>query len=66
MVWKAEQSLETIRIVECQNDCLLRTNDHAIKSWIRTCLPFEYHPGWKVFLTMLSGEISLGKRFMLG
>ena len=42
------------------------TNDKSNKMLVRKCLPFEYHPGWKVFLTMLSDEIPLSKRCVLG
>jgi hypothetical protein len=62
----ADKLSEISLTVNFQNNRLLRINDQLIKSWVRTCLPFEYGPGWKAFLTMLSGEISLIKRFVLG
>ena len=52
--------------VRCQIAVYLSVNDQLLKGGVRTCPPFEYHPGWKVFLTMLSDEISLSKRLVLG
>ncbi|KZU44880.1 hypothetical protein Nizo2766_1138 [Lactiplantibacillus plantarum] len=33
---------------------------------VHPCQPFEYCPDWKAFRPMLSGEISLSKRLVLG
>jgi hypothetical protein len=44
----------------------MKNNDEFTKSWVPHRLPFEYRPDWKAFLPMLSGEIPLSKRLLLG
>ena len=44
----------------------MKNNDEFTKSWVRTCPPFEHYPDWKAFRPMLSGEIPLSKRPLLG
>jgi hypothetical protein len=39
-----QQLSETSLTVNYQNNWFLSISDQSIKSWVRKCLPFEYHP----------------------